>query len=310
MADLQVFTPSVFNNIYGMKRLSLLVVLLAGTIPTVAAQPYEVANPDARTLGFGGIETVTTADAYSVFNNPSAMLFGRQKAQAATSFFTLNDKTSYSVAGYYKFNQQHALAAGWATYDFDPARKNKAVSLAYSYRLNERAALGLTADYARFVRLQTGNALSATVSAQAVVPFDGQTDYSALRLGAKLSGIGGFLDGPAGMKLPVAFAVGAAYERFFSDAHALTVAGECRYAFSPNTARGVEGGIALEYSLMQLLQFRMGYHGGGERLYFPNYFAMGIGVRFMHLCFDAGYAIAEKGSPMRNACSLTVGLDF
>ena len=37
---------------------------------------------------------------------------------------------------------------------------------------------------------------------------------------------------------------------------------------------------------------------------------MGIGVRFMHLCFDAGYAIAEKGSPMRNACSLTVGLDF
>ena len=94
MADLQVFTPSVFNNIYGMKRLSLLVVLLAGTIPTVAAQPYEVANPDARTLGFGGIETVTTADAYSVFNNPSAMLFGRQKAQAATSFFTLNDKTS------------------------------------------------------------------------------------------------------------------------------------------------------------------------------------------------------------------------
>ena len=296
-----------------MKRLSLLSLLavsLSGIFSTVAAQPYEVANPDARTLGFGGIETVTTADAYSVFNNPSAMLFGRQKAQAATSFFTLNDKTSYSAAGYYKFNMQHALAAGWTTYELDTYRKNKAVSLAYSYRLNDRVALGLTADYARFVRLQAGNALSATVSTQAIVPFEDDTDYSTLRLGAKFSGIGGFLDGPAGMKLPVSFAAGAAYERFFGDAHALTVAGECRYVFSPNTARGVEGGVALEYSLMQLLQFRVGYHGGGEKLYFPNYFAMGVGVRFMHLCFDAGCAIAEKGSPMRNAYSLTIGLDF
>lgn len=293
-----------------MKRFSLLAVSLFGAFSVAVAQPYEVANPDARTLGFGGIETVTTADAYSVFNNPAAMLFGRQNAQAATSFFTLNDKTSYSAAGYYKFNLQHALAAGWATYDFDTHRKNKSVSLAYSYRLNDRVALGLTADYARFVRLQTGNALSATVSAQAVVPFENDADYSNLRLGAKFSGIGGFVDGPVGMKLPVSFAVGAAYERFFSDAHALTVAGECRYVFSPNTARGVEGGVALEYSLMQLLQFRVGYHGGGEKLYFPNYFAMGVGVRFMHICFDAGYVIAEKGSPMRNAYSLTVGLDF
>lgn len=59
----------------------------------------------------GGIETVTSADAYAVFDNPSAGLFGRQKAQAATSFFTLADKTTYSAAGYYKFNMQHLLAA-------------------------------------------------------------------------------------------------------------------------------------------------------------------------------------------------------
>lgn len=51
----------------------------------------------------------------------------------------------------------------------------------------------------------------------------------------------------------------------------------------------------MEYSLMQLLQFRVGYHGGESRLYYPDYFSLGVGVRFMHLCFDAGYTVAKKG---------------
>ena len=75
-------------------------------------------------------------------------------------------------------------------------------------------------------------------------------------------------------------------------------------------ARGVEGGIGMEYSLMQLLQFRVGYHGGESRLYYPDYFSLGVGVRFMHLCFDAGYTVAKKASPMHNAYSFTIGLDF
>ena len=100
----------------------------------------------------GGIETVTSADAYAVFTNPAAGLFGRQKAQVATSFFTLSDKTTYSAAGYYKFNMQHLLAGGWRTFGFDERLKDKSVSLAAAYRLNDIVALGLTADYARFVR--------------------------------------------------------------------------------------------------------------------------------------------------------------
>lgn len=291
-----------------MKRSILLAAgLLCATV--AAAQPFALVNPDARTLGMGGIETVATADAYTVFDNPAAALFGRQKVQAATSFFTLSDKTTYSAAAYCKFNMQHALSAGWRSFGFDD-RRDKSVSLAYSYRLNDFVALGLTADYARFVRAGTGNALSAGLSAQAVVPFDKGEDYAALRLGAKLTGIGGFLDGPAQMKLPVAFAAGAAYSWFLTDAHAVTFAAEGRYTFFPTAAHGIEGGIGLEYSLMQLLQFRVGYHGGEERLYYPDYFSLGIGVRFMHLCFDAGYTVAKKASPLHNAYSLTIGLDF
>ena len=92
--------------------------------------------------------------------------------------------------------------------------------------------------------------------------------------------------------------------------HAVTLAGESRYTFSPVAAHGIEGGICLEYSLMQLLQFRAGYHGGEARLYYPDFVSLGIGVRFMHLCFDAGYTMAKKASPMHNAYSLTIGLEF
>jgi len=293
-----------------MKRSILLAASFLCAAGSAAAQPFAPANPDARTLGMGGIETVATADAYTVFDNPAAVLFGRQKAQAATSFFTLSDKTTYSAAGYWKFDMQHALSAGWRSLGFDDRRKDKSVSLAYSYRLNAIVALSLTADYARFVRERTGNALSAGLAAQAVVPFDKGEDYSTLRLGAKLTGIGGFLDGPAEMKLPVSFAAGAAYSWFLTDVHAVTFAAEGRYTFSPTAVRGIEGGIGLEYSLMQLLQFRAGYHGGEARLYYPDYFSLGIGVRFMHLCFDAGYTVAKKASPMHNAYSLTIGLDF
>ena len=167
-------------------------------------------------------------------------------------------------------------AGGWRTFGFDERLKDKSVSLAYAYRLNDIVALGMTADYARFVRERSGNAFSAGITAQAVVPFERGENYSALRLGAKLTGI----------------------------------AGECRYTFSPVAARGVEGGIGMEYSLMQLLQFRVGYHGGESRLYYPDYFSLGVGVRFMHLCFDAGYTVAKKASPMHNAYSFTIGLDF
>lgn len=292
-----------------MKRISLFATLL-GVCTAATAQPYRIANPDARTLGLAGIETAVSADAYSAFDNPAAVLFDRQRAQAATSFFTLAGKTSYSAAAYFNFDSWHALAGGWRTFKFGDREREKSVTLAYAHRLNNRVALSLTADYARFIRQQTGNALSAGITAQASVPFERGEDYSVLRLGAKLTGIGGFLDGPAEMKLPVAFAAGAAYSWFLTDVHAVTLAGESRYTFSPVAAHGIEGGICLEYSLMQLLQFRAGYHGGEARLYYPDFVSLGIGVRFMHLCFDAGYTMAKKASPMHNAYSLTIGLEF
>lgn len=293
-----------------MKRLIVIAAAFFGGWLPAAAQPWTIANPDARTLGMGGTETAVSADAYAVFDNPAAGLLGRQKVQAATSFFTLADKTTYSAAGYCKFDMQHLLAGGWRTFGFGDRLKDKSVSLAYAYRLRGTVALGLTADYARFVRERIGNALSAGLAVQAVVPFERGDDYSALRLGAKLTGIGGFMNGPAEMKLPVTFAAGAAYDCFLNDAHALTFAGECRYTFSPSAARGLEGGIGVEYSLMQLLQFRVGYHGGQSRLRYPDYFSLGVGVRFMHLSFDAGYTVAKKASPMHNAYSLTIGLDL
>lgn len=293
-----------------MRRILLLATLLCGGAWACVAQEYRVANPDAMLLGGANIETVSVASAYSANENPAAILFGRQQMQLATSFFTFDGRTAYSAATYFKLGLQHAFAASWRNYEFEEQRKDKAVTLAYAYRLSEQAALGLSLNYNRFVRTLNGNAIFADVTTQVVVPIDTDSDYSEVRLGAKLSGIGGFFNGPSEMKLPVSAAGGVAYNRSITDAHAITLSAEGRYTFSPVRNRGIEGAIAAEYSLMQLLQFRVGYHCGESRRYYPNYATIGCGVRFMHLCFDVGYAIATSASPLHNAYSLSVGLDF
>lgn len=289
----------------------------------VGAQGLTTINPDARVAGWGGIATVVEAGAYAAFDNPSATLFASQQAAIATSFCTLCDKMTYSAAGYLKLDPRNTIEAAWSTGRFDTvcagrdgssggrgSAKTSAVSLGYSRLVSEQIAIGLSVDYARFLRERTGNALSAALSATVSVPFESAERYAVLRLGARLKGLGGFLDGGDGMKLPVSFALGAAYDFYAGDAHRLTLAGECDYAFSPAAVRGVQGAIGVEYGLMQLLFFRAGYHAGEKRLYYPDYGAVGFGVRFMHICFDCSYTIAEKRSPLRNAYSLTLGFDF
>ena len=259
----------------------------------------------------GGIETVTSADAYAVFNNPAAGLFGRQKAQVATSFFTLSDKTTYSAAGYYKFNMQHLLAGGWRTFGFDERLKDKSVSLAYAYRLNDIVALGLTADYARFVRERSGNAFSAGITAQAVVPFEQGENYSRAAAGRQTDGdrrisgrscgdeTAGRIRGGCRLRFvsercPCADLRWRVPLYFFTCCGARR-GGRHRHGVQPDAVAAIPRGVSWRRVAAVL-----------PRLFF----SLGVGVRFMHLCFDAGYTVAKKASPMHNAYSFTIGLDF
>lgn len=292
-----------------MKRM-ILALAAAAVTAGASAQVYDVLPTDARTLGMGGISTAVTAGAQSVWHNPAATLFGRVQAEAGASLRSMRGKMHYGAAGFVRLTARHSLSAGWRGYDFGPAEKDRAVSLGYARRVGEVVGIGATLDYSRFVRERTGNALSAGVAAFCELPLGVDDRYGALRLGLKLSGLGGFWNGTDAMKLPVRCTFGAAYALFVADSHEVTLAAEGDYAFSPVGARGIQGAVGAEYALAQILRFRAGYHAGESRLPYTDYGTVGLGVRFMHICFDFGYVLAAKESPLRNSYSIGIGLDF
>ena len=132
---------------------------------------------------------------------------------------------------------------------------------------------------------------------------------STLRAGAKLGNLGGYLDG-ADYSLPTDFTAGAALDTFFSDAHELTVGADLGYSFAPEAVRGFRMSLGAEYNLMQLFQFRAGYHYGERRYYDPSYWSLGAGVRFLHLRLDFAYLFAKSDTLLHNSCAVSFGFDF
>ena len=133
--------------------------------------------------------------------------------------------------------------------------------------------------------------------------------YSTLRAGAKLANLGAYLS-DTGHSLPVDLTAGAALDTFLSDAHEITVGADLGYYFYPKDVRGYQMSLGVEYNLMQLVQFRGGYHYGEQRYYYPSYWSAGVGVRILHLRLDFAYLFAKKETLLRNTYSLSFGFDF
>ena len=110
--------------------------------------------------------------------------------------------------------------------------------------------------------------------------------------------------------LPVDLTAGAALDTFLSDAHEITVGADLGYYFYPKDVRGYQMSLGVEYNLMQLVQFRGGYHYGEQRYYYPSYWSAGVGVRILHLRLDFAYLFAKKETLLHNTYSLSFGFDF
>lgn len=292
-----------------MKR--LLTILLA-VLGAVRLEAQEAAFPtiDAGSLGMGGITMTTLSDAHTVYNNAAFTLFSRAPLQLSTSYYGQRDYDYYAASGYWRWNSRNALQIGWRRYLHGQGERDEAFDLGYSRRLGERFAVGIVGRYMHFGRPDgSADALAADLCAAWSLPIEALGHYSTVRLGAKLANLGTAL-GDAEMRLPVEFKAGAALDTFLSDAHEVTLAAEAGYCFTPSVVRGVQASVGVEYALMQLLQFRAGYHYGEQKSYAPSYGSLGVGVRFLHLRLDFAYLLAARDSWLRNTYSITFGLDF
>ncbi len=283
-------------------------MLLIGNITT--AQELSLPLIDARALAMGGVTMTSVSGAHTLYDNAAATAFSPYPARFSTSYYGQADFDYYAVSGYWRFDRSNTLQAGWRQYLREKGNRDSALDLAYTRLLNDRWSAGVVGRYMHLKRYEErADALAVDLSVAWQKPVDWAGEFALLRAGAKVSNLGGFLE-DTGYKLPMDVTVGAALESYFSDAHQLTVGVDAGYCFTPSPVRGFQAAVGAEYSLMQLIRLRAGYHLGERDAYYPSFASFGAGISLLHIRVDFAYLLAEKNTLLRNTYSISFGLDF
>ncbi len=294
----------------GMKRFVILLAALTALHGALSAQEATLPTPDAKAIAMGGVTMTTLSSSHPIYNNAAITVFSMTPSQISSSYYGQGTFDYYAVSGSCRLDQANLLQAGWRQYLRERGNNDMAVDLGYTRKLNENWALGIVARYLRLNRPDiSADALAADLSMAYQRPLENLGSYSALRIGAKLANLGAYLRETDYM-LPMDLTVGAALDTFLSDAHEITVGADLGYYFYPKSVRGCQMAIGLEYNLMQLVQFRAGYHYGEQRYYYPSYWSTGVGVRILHLRLDFAYLFAKEQTLLHNTYSLSFGFDF
>ncbi|HIY69260.1 MAG TPA: PorV/PorQ family protein [Candidatus Alistipes intestinigallinarum] len=293
-----------------MKRFMTLLAATALISGAASAQEATLPTPDAKTIGMGGVMMTTLSGSHAIYNNSATAMFQRSPSQISSSYYGQGSFDYYAVSGSCRLGSENLIQAGWRQYLRERGNSDMAVDLGYSRRINDRWAVGIVARYLHLSRPEiSADALAADLSIAYQLPLENLGSYSALRAGAKIANLGAYLN-DTDYILPMDLTAGVALDTFLSDAHEITVGTDLGYYFYPKGVRGFQMSLGMEYNLMQLVQFRAGYHYGEQRYYYPSYWSVGCGVRILHLRLDFAYLFAPKETLLHNTYSLSFGFDF
>lgn len=294
-----------------MNRLALVISILALGISTARAQEFATLNPDAATAGTADVSTAVSSTSFSVYGNAAAALFDYDRFAAGFSYSPWKSGGAtgsfYSVGGYYSVNEKNTLEAGArickmpGTGGYRPMESS--VDVAYARLVHNCAGVAVTAHYIHgsYGNSMDYNALSFDLSAYAQIPASHDLSVA---VGARIADIG-FALGDSRSLLPSRASVGAS---ICAPAPSITGSVEVDYRFAPKGYGSFGASLGVEYTLMQLLSFRAGYHVADK--HGMNYGTAGAGIKFMMLRFDFAYRFAEKSSPFRNMYTITAGITF
>lgn len=293
-----------------MKQRRILIWALAcGLALPVAAQEV----PDAKTLGMGSVTMPSTDTTHPVFDNPASVAFAPQIAQISTSYYQQDELDYHAVSGYYNFDTRNILEAGW-TRSSQSDYKEMRLSAGYVRRLSDRVSLGIAASYLRYGSgKEAQNALAADLSVMYIRPMSLFGRFSTLRIGGKAGYLGAYIERRTDLEnyMPFTVTAGAALDTHLSDGHELTLGFDLGECFVPKRLRALTFNIGAEYNLMQLLQFRAGYRIT-DRIHTDavGQPTVGMGVRILHLRFDAAYIFGRDKLALKECFCLSFGMDF
>ena len=295
-----------------MNRLALIISFVALTAATARAQELSTLNPDLRTTAMGGASVAVSDGKFAVWNNAASVLFDYRRAQAGFSYTPWQNGNYYSAGGYYSFDEKNTLSAGvrFSNYSRSGSTPLDATAeLAYSRLVHDYVGVGVTAHYIHgsYGNGTQYNALGFDLSVYSQIPTDKMAEDSWVAVGAKIADIGVTFGGNDNV-LPSRASVGTAVYLPIGESHELLGTVEAEYRFAPKGYHSLGAGIGAEYTLMQFISLRAGYHVADRNGL--NYGTVGAGIKFLMLKVDFSYMLAAKGSPLRNRYGIGVGFNF
>lgn len=323
-----------------LKYICAVLFLLAG-MPDIQGQttdmgpvPFVNIVANARSAGMGGASTAVSADAYSIYNNPSANLFGANRGEAAYSYLPwmsdVNDGNKmHSFAGFFKIDNKQSMSVGYRHFtgnkidiidnsgnsggSFTPAEWS--LNLGYSRKIIDKMAVSLaigyiSSDLGTFDDAEKATALSFNIGMLYTNDLC-WVEGGSWSLGLNLTDIGSkiqYLEEK--YALPTVIKLGGAVVLPFSEDHTLECALDLGMQLSPSDASDIMANLGAEYFFLKHGFLRAGYRFIGRSSGDENFASVGCGVKVGPVKGDFSYWLADSDSPLKNTFCLTVGISF
>ncbi len=304
-------------------RLSYIAGALMLLLPVASAAqalPFTVSDADPVILAKGGAGLTETASvSHAAFTNAAAVPFSESTLDASAGYmlwqpsavksnvisigaaYNMNNKLGIAAGLYYGLNPEYELFGAGGSPDgrFRPSDIHAAVGV--SYRFVDFMSVGVNFGYASS-SLAEGRSYGS-VAADAYV----MAKFSDFKLTAGVSNVFGSIESAGGKKfsLPASAALGAGYQKTFSEKHGVEANLDLDYFFDGWFAASVGAG----YTFNDMVSVRAGYRYGGDSP-IPSFASVGLGGKFMGIKLDLAYLIAGADSPMKNSLALSLGYNF
>lgn len=267
-----------------MKKISILLILMLSAQAAFAqAVPTLLVPADTRSLSMGGVALPNDASKLDVqaFYGMWAPKSANTSVFGGDVFFRVSNRVALSVEGRNFSDKPYDIvsAQGQITGSFKPSDffVGAGVSVGFS------DSFGATLK-ARYVASAIApDAKGGAFCADLFVGYKGEIAFASAgvrNLGSQIS------YGGASYALPAMAAVSGGVRPVAG----LTIGAEVDYLFKG----GLMAGLGVEYTIVDIVSLRGGFHYGDAAKAVPMYASLGLGVKFAGVHLDAAFLLASK----------------
>ena len=286
---------------------SLFCIISAGQ-----SMPFMSTGTDIAGLGMGSVSVASNASAFSADGNIAAAALSEKRMEAEAGYslwqpevfchsipglgiyYRTGNRVAVGLSGKYLIEKEYGIIGedGIESNVYRP--KEGLLSIGASYRIIDGLAVG--------AGLKVAFSKIAPNAGSTVFAADIHAIYSikGVNIAFGVSNIGNKADyGNGKYGIPTMLRTGVAY----------SIAGfTCNAEADWQFGAGIMASAGAEYSILDIVDIRAGYHYGQNGTVLPTFASVGLGFEFFGVNLDAAYLISAGA--MKNTFSVGLGYSF